>query len=683
MERRTGVQRVTAAVLESPLTEGLLRLPPVAWIVQTVTRMIVRRQVGKTIVTDFEIEQTAARDIQSTLEAIVRDVVHSYGYVSAMVATLDPGDALTMRAFYVDPQLINMEQIHEWEQQMSRLTGINLSFTDPQVARVYRYKPEYQENLSVKATQVLKPVVSDSLFSLFTPIIPPIGREFIQAIQAEWGIQQVIAIPFFVGDEVVGNLFAIKKDVISEQDQTVLAAFGRQAAVALENERRRLQVQVMQELVYKVQANLQDEVRLLEYIVEDVVKYMGYVGAMVATYESDGSLPVKAFYIDPAIADLEKIHVWENQLSNLLGKPISISDPEIACVYTNDAAYSENLSIKAAKAGEPVLSDELFSLFVPIVPDGKLVREVVSAMQTEMGIQQAIAVPFFLGQELVGNLFAATRSRSFSRGEIAVLKTFGQQAAAGIRNARLYRISNERREIAQIFAKMAFSAAASVHDLRNHIGVAKSNIEMFKMFDKLPPEGQKMVIDMIPRAIERLADASNILDHLHQPWAAQPDKAVDVNDALRYALRKVSPEKNNIQVEKVLADDLPEVYTSPDMLIEAFRILIKNAMEAVVSAEREQGQIRVTSRHNGSGDTIEVTVQDNGTGIKPENLNRVFEMRWTTKPFGMGFGLFWLKDYIDGLKGQVKVSSVVNEGTTFQVILPVERTEGAWINEPS
>ncbi|MBZ0304812.1 MAG: GAF domain-containing protein, partial [Anaerolineae bacterium] len=503
MEPKTGVQRLTAAVVESPITEGLLRLRPVAWMVRNATRMVVRQQVGKTIVSDLSIEQPAARDIQSTLEAIVRDVVHSYGYVSAMVATLDPGDALTMRAFYVDPQLVSMEQIHEWEQQMSRLTGLNLSFTDPQVARVYRYKPEYQDNLSIKATNLLKPVVSDSLFSLFTSIVPPVGREFIHAIQTEMGIQQVIAVPFFVGDEVVGNLFAIKKDVISEQDQTILAAFGRQAAIALENERRRLQVQVMQELVYKVQANLQDEVLLLEHIVQDVVKYMGYIGAMVATYESDGSLPVKAFYIDPAIADLEKIHVWEHQLSNLLGKPISISDPEIACVYTNDPAYSDNLSIKAARAGEPVISDELFSLFVPIVPDGKLVREVVSAMQAEMGIQQAIAVPFFLGQELVGNLFAATRSRSFSRGEIAVLTTFGQQAAAGIRNARLYRISNERREIAQIFAKMAFSAAASVHDLRNHIGVAKSNIEMFKMFDKLPPEGQKMVIDMIPRAIER------------------------------------------------------------------------------------------------------------------------------------------------------------------------------------
>jgi signal transduction histidine kinase len=683
-EDNTPAKRFVGALMNSPVVNGLLRIPPVAWLVRSGARLMVRRQLRQmAAVQDTPVEQMAARDLQSTLDAIVRDVVHSFGYSSAMVATYEQGDALVVRALYVDPSIASMEKIREWEALVARVTPYPISITDPKLARVYRYQDRYSDNLSIRAAEAGRPVVSTELFDLFTPIAPPVSREIVRGIQAELRIQQVIAAPFFVsvGDnlEMVGNLFAAKQDVITEQDQRVLAAFGRQAAAAIESERRRLQNQLAQELVYEIQSNLDDEHEILQHIVEGVVRHLGYAGAMVAPYEADGALPVRALWVDPAVASMEQIREWEQQASRLSPYPLSITDPDIARVYVNDDRYSDNLSVRAAKAGEPVVSDELFDLFTPVVPDTRATREFVRGIQEALEIRQVIAVPFFLrawdndtgARELVGNLFATARSKAFSAGEIEILAMFGQQAAAGIRNARLYRISNERREVAQVFGKMAFSASAYVHELRNHIGFAKSNLQMLGMLAQLPPDLQEELLATTPRIIERLNQTAEILDNLHEPWRQQQDALVDVNRCLIRAIDKVSREGLDIAFEQELDADLPGIYTSHDMLTEAFRVIIKNAMEAVrVAHPNGRGMVQVATQADPQAGIVRVMVRDNGVGIRQENLGKIFEMRWSTKEFGLGFGLFWAKDYISGLNGHIEVESEWGSGTTFWLTIP-------------
>jgi signal transduction histidine kinase len=64
-------------------------------------------------------------------------------------------------------------------------------------------------------------------------------------------------------------------------------------------------------------------------------------------------------------------------------------------------------------------------------------------------------------------------------------------------------------------------------------------------------------------------------------------------------------------------------------------------------------------------------VTDHGTGINPENLNKIFEMRYTTKQSGLGFGLYWTKDFIEGLGGKIAVKSELGKGTQFTINLPI------------
>jgi signal transduction histidine kinase len=302
-----------------------------------------------------------------------------------------------------------------------------------------------------------------------------------------------------------------------------------------------------------------------------------------------------------------------------------------------------------------------------------------------LGIKQVIAVPFFLetladGQpqrEIVGNLFAATKSRRFRAGEIDLLRAFGLQAAAGIRNARLYSKSEERREAAQIFGKMAFSAAAYVHDLRNHISAVRLHLQLLQHLEHLPEKDREKRLNSSAEMIACLDQVTKILDNLHEPWRQVLDVATDVNRCLIQAIEKGIPdpdvlrETEGIEVKSRLADKLPPIKTSPDMLSEAFRVLIKNAIEALCQ-KHQGGELRIESRLSQSDDSVvEVLVSDSGTGIKQEHLSKVFEMKWSTKEgAGMGFGLFWTKDYIDGLGGKIKVESIWQKGTTFHVSLP-------------
>jgi signal transduction histidine kinase len=160
------------------------------------------------------------------------------------------------------------------------------------------------------------------------------------------------------------------------------------------------------------------------------------------------------------------------------------------------------------------------------------------------------------------------------------------------------------------------------------------------------------------------------------------DEYVDVNRSLELAITKANDILNldgHIEVAESFGTSLPKVRTSYEMLAEAFRILIKNGMEAILEKHPEAksgapvaahiGVLRVSSRTLGK-DMLEVEIQDDGVGIHPENMSEMFQLRWSTKETGMGFGLFWLKDYVQGLNGRVEVESHFGEGTTFRIFLP-------------
>lgn len=711
----TATQKLTAATLRSPVANWFLNLPPVAWLTQLVTRRVVSEQLKAGADERLSPPQLAGReysaDVRSVFDSIVQDAVQALDFAGAMLVLYEQGDRLQLRAFYVDPTLLgDTTRLDLWVDQIQSVSESATDGTmglDLDAARV-------QANANVQAFQIEQAVIRNDLYSLFVGVVPDHLRGLINGIQGELGIAQVVAVPFFIrggtngsgSTEFVGTVAAASTKPITVREVGVLSAFGRQAAAAIESERRRRQVQLTQAVVLKIQASLEDEQAVLQHIADGVVGDLGYLGAMVATYEPDGALPVRAFALDSKIATPQQVTEWEETISRVAGLEISLSNPVVARTYVNRVEYAGNLSVLAVRKGEPVTSDDLYDLFTPVVPPAS--RPVVRAIQRELGIKQVIAVPFFYTRmvngrpqrEVVGNLFAATRSRRFSAGELEVLNIFGLQAAVGLYNARLYRKSEERRRVAQSFGKMAFSAAAYVHDLRNHVGAFSSYLHVLKLLSQTANGDLTMLmgmLDKMPDYMRRLERAKEILDNLHEPWKEISDEPVNVNQCVLRAIDAVllsqdkpeaegvrivvpqnemlnpiehegeRPPKRVVSVNYITAEELPLIITSYDMLTETFRILIKNALEAIVENPRGTG-VWVTTRL--VDQCIEVEVRDDGVGIRSENLSRIFDLGWSTKKKGMGFGLFWSKDFIEGLGGTIRVESAPGEGATFTLTLP-------------
>jgi hypothetical protein len=257
-----------------------------------------------------------------------------------MVATLEQGTMLPVRAFSFN---IPSNQLTE----LTALAGIQPISSE---AVTYLDDRRFHKNLSARAVkgkggQPEKYVVSERLYDLFRPIMP---RRVADKIQRAINIQQVVAAPFFLDNEVVGNLFAASSAPFDERDIEFLIAFGHQAAAALQSQRNLSQLQTLERVVFGLQRSMTDETQALQMIVDAVVHRLGYMGAMVATLENDNALPVRAYAVDMGAETL-------GRLERYLG--VSFDSPR-AVVYLDEERYHNNLSVRAVRGdnGRPTRS---------------------------------------------------------------------------------------------------------------------------------------------------------------------------------------------------------------------------------------------------------------------------------------------------------------------------------------
>jgi signal transduction histidine kinase len=108
--------------------------------------------------------------------------------------------------------------------------------------------------------------------------------------------------------------------------------------------------------------------------------------------------------------------------------------------------------------------------------------------------------------------------------------------------------------------------------------------------------------------------------------------------------------------------------------------LLLNAAEAT----HGKSERRVTVSTSAGGGFVRLVVSDNGEGIAPENLAKIFHPFFTTKPEGKGVGLGLAVSYgiIEAHGGEIEVSSKVGEGTTFTVSLPLQPRPGSELPLP-
>jgi signal transduction histidine kinase/DNA-binding response OmpR family regulator len=215
-------------------------------------------------------------------------------------------------------------------------------------------------------------------------------------------------------------------------------------------------------------------------------------------------------------------------------------------------------------------------------------------------------------------------------------------------------------------------AAGIAHEINNPMTVISANAQILREELSLDHPYYRSA-EMIDRASER---ATKIVRNLLDFSRAEQFEFMetDLNRSLEEAvlLAEIEIHRTNIAVSLDLAPDLPPVWASPDHLQIVWLNMLLNARDAIEETGRE-GKIQITSAlRNGR---FVVQVSDNGIGIPGKELNRIYDPFFTTKPpgKGTGLGLFTCYRTIHRHGGEIHVSSQLGVGTTFEILLPLDR----------
>lgn len=211
-------------------------------------------------------------------------------------------------------------------------------------------------------------------------------------------------------------------------------------------------------------------------------------------------------------------------------------------------------------------------------------------------------------------------------------------------------------------------AAGVAHEINNPLTAILANAQLLQR--QLPADDEMQEsIDLIARAGARATQVvRNLLDFARKEnYSLEP---TDINETIQRALALVAHEllSRSITLTFEPAKDLPRTLASHDHLEGVWLNLMLNAVDAI---DTGPGNIHVTTRR--VGNEIRTSIVDNGKGIPPERISRIFEPFYTTKApgRGTGLGLSVCHRIVKQHGGHILVDSQIGVGTEFTVVLPI------------
>jgi len=253
------------------------------------------------------------------------------------------------------------------------------------------------------------------------------------------------------------------------------------------------------------------------------------------------------------------------------------------------------------------------------------------------------------------------------RGAIAVLRDL----------SRLKALEAEVRR-GERLAALGQMALALAHEIRNPLGAIRGVAQL--LGDELgqgPFRDHVTVmlgeIDRVNRVMEALLDLGRPLTFTFGP--------VNLHELLDRVCLLAGPAAHAHEVQLVRRYDpsLPALWADPDRLTQVFQNLVQNGIEAMPGGGRLSLTTRVSldavygrvDLGTGPRPLVEVQVTDEGEGIPPALLDRVFDPFVTTKPRGLGLGLALAHRIVEEHRGALRVVSALGKGTTFSCHLPI------------
>lgn len=210
-------------------------------------------------------------------------------------------------------------------------------------------------------------------------------------------------------------------------------------------------------------------------------------------------------------------------------------------------------------------------------------------------------------------------------------------------------------------------AASLAHEINNPLQALRSGLGLL-IQGSHEKEKRQQYLQVANREVERLIAITERMLNFHRPAAEQP-KRTDVNDVLDEVLTLVGKklQHSRVTLSRNLDRHLPPVEAVADQLRQVFLNIVLNALDAMPDG----GELTVASGFDRQRREAWISFADTGEGISVEDMPRLFEPLYSTKPRGTGLGLAVSYSIIERQNGRIEVQSEVGAGSTFTVFLPV------------
>jgi len=385
---------------------------------------------------------------------------------------------------------------------------------------------------------------------------------------------------------------------------------------------------------------------------------------------------------------LQPIHVIQSGLTRLGRGELDVrldlpEGSEFKDLGSSFDAVSAQLSQSRAKAlSSPTdfesVVDNLEDAVALFDPDGKLMFS--NPAMGAMGVVQAE----FASHETVRALIERTLASRQPQGPISIERsgderllmthpiTDGRDTFVGAmlvaRNLGYMNQVHSTLKYSRKLAALGRLMAGVAHEVKNPLNAMTIHLELLKRKLAREPGASAGTrhVDIISSEIQRL---DLVLTGFLK--FARPDELklqpVHLAAVISDIVTSVTPEaeQRRVTVKHECPADLPPINADPGMLQQALLNLAINACQAMP----EGGTLRITCR-TVSRRRVEVDVEDTGVGIAPENLQKIFDLYFTTKEKGSGIGLSMVYRIVQLHDGEVEVESTPGRGTRFRMVFP-------------
>jgi GAF domain-containing protein len=341
-------------------------------------------------------------------------------------------------------------------------------------------------------------------------------------------------------------------------------------------------------------------------------------------------------------------------------------------------------------------------------------------LSQRMGHRSILSVPLLREGESIGTIvLRRTEVHPFSEKQIALLETFADQAVIAIGNVRLFEQVQERtRELSksledlrtaqdrlvqtQKLASLGQLTAGIAHEIKNPLNFVNNFASLSaeltdELNEVLAPatlddkvrqevgEITQTLKDNLTKVVQHGKRADSIVKNmlLHSREGSGEHRPVDINalldESLNLAYHGARAEKPqfNVTLQRDFDQTAGMIEVFPQEITRVFLNLISNGFYAVTKRKMENGgtgfEAVVSATTRSLGDTVEIRIRDNGTGISVEVKEKMFNPFFTTKPAGEGTGLGLSMSHDIIVKqhgGTIDVETEPGHFTEFRIVLP-------------